>query len=290
MKNFMLREEHTNKDYFIRMEPWYHQASTVSIKAGADAPYAALSMMLGEPMEYKEDAADDNVIFTRFEKSVCLNTREEPIVEIHDFKDLYHLDEGIGSVIFDLDDTLYSEKDYVRSSFRVVERMLPEVNNIFNKLCAALEKGQPPLETVLKDAGMYSDELLLKCREAIRDHKPEISLYEGVKELFFELHTQKRSIGILIDGTPKVQRAKIEALGLDKMADEILITDELAGHGNVMEFRKPNDLPFLIMRKRLEIPCRNMAFVGDDIEKDFIAPKALGMECYWKKNEDGLYE
>ena len=75
-----------------------------------------------------------------------------------------------------------------------------------------------------------------------------------------------------------------------EMADEILITDELAGHGNVMEFRKPNDLPFLIMRKRLEIPCRNMAFVGDDIEKDFIAPKALGMECYWKKNEDGLYE
>ena len=47
---------------FIRMEPWYHQANTVSIKAGADAPYAALSMMLGEPMEYKEDAADDNVI------------------------------------------------------------------------------------------------------------------------------------------------------------------------------------------------------------------------------------
>ena len=35
MTIFMLREEHTDKDYFIRMEPWYHQASTVSIKAGA---------------------------------------------------------------------------------------------------------------------------------------------------------------------------------------------------------------------------------------------------------------
>ena len=44
------------------------------------------------------------------------------------------------------------------------------------------------------------------------------------------------------------------------------------------------------MKKRLDVPCRNMAFVGDDIEKDFIAPRALGMECYWKKNEDGLYE
>lgn len=290
MTVFMLREEHTQEDFFIRMEPWYHQGSTVSIKAGADAPLATLSMMLGEPMDYKADAADDNVIFTRFEKSVCLNTREEPIVEIHDFKDLYHLDEGIGSVLFDLDDTLYSEKDYIRSSFRVVEKLVPQIDHIFNKLCAALEKGQPPLETVLKEADMYSEELLLRCREAIRDHKPEISLYEGVKELFFELHTQKRSIGILIDGTPKVQRAKIEALGLDKMADEILITDELAGHGNVMEFRKPNDLPFLIMRKRLEVPCRNMAFVGDDVEKDFIAPRGLGMECYWKRNEDGLYE
>lgn len=290
MTIFMLREEHTQEDYFIRMEPWYHQGSTVSIKAGADAPLAALSMMLGEPMQYQEDAADDNVIFTKFEKSVCLNTKEEPIREIHDFKDLYHLDEGIGSVLFDLDDTLYSEKDYIRSSFHVIEKMIPQIDNIFNKLCAALEKGQPPLETVLKEADMYSDELLLKCREQIKDHKPDITLYEGVKELFFELHTQKRSIGILIDGTPKVQRAKIEALGLDKMADEILITDELAGHGNVMEFRKPNDLPFLIMRKRLAVPCRNMAFVGDDIEKDFIAPRALGMECYWKKNEDGLYE
>lgn len=290
MTIFMLREQNTNEDYFIRMEPWYHQASTVSVKAGADAPFAALSMMLGEPLTYKEDAADDNVIFTRFEKSVCLNTREEPIVEIHDFKELYHLDDEIGAVIFDLDDTLYSEKDYIRSSFRVVEKMIPQIDHIFNKLCVALEKGQLPLETVLKEAGIYSDELLLRCKEAIRDHKPEITLYEGVRELFFELHKQKRSIAILIDGTPKVQREKIKALGLDKMADEILITDELAGHGNVMEFRKPNDLPFLIMRKRLEVPCRNMAFVGDDKERDFAAPKALGMECYWKKNEDGLYE
>ena len=46
MTVFMLREENTDKDYFIRMEPWYHQASTVSIKAGADAPFAALSLSL----------------------------------------------------------------------------------------------------------------------------------------------------------------------------------------------------------------------------------------------------
>lgn len=93
---------------------------------------------------------------------------------------------------------------------------------------------------------------------------------KGLKSYFLNCITQKRSIGLLIDGTPKVQRAKIEALGLDKMADEILITDELAGHGNVMEFRKPNDLPFLIMKKRLDVPCRNMAFVGDVLRKTLL--------------------
>ena len=35
------------------------------------------------------------------------------------------------------------------------------------KLCAALEKGSATGNGI-KDAGMYSDELLLKCREAIR--------------------------------------------------------------------------------------------------------------------------
>ena len=87
-----------------------------------------------------------------------------------------------------------------------------------------------------------------------------------------------------------MQRAKIKALGLDTMADEYLITDELAGNGDVNEFRRPNDIAFLIMKKRMGIPCRNMAFVGDDRERDFAAPESLGMECYWKKNKDGLYE
>lgn len=73
------------------------------------------------------------------------------------------------------------------------------------------------------------------------------------------------------------------------MVDEIIITDELAGHGNRKEFRRPNDIAYLIMKKRLGIACRNMAFVGDDRELDFVAPGKLGMKCCWLVNEDGLY-
>ena len=97
-------------------------------------------------------------------------------------------------------------------------------------------------------------------------------------------------IGIITDGEPTKQRNKIKALGLDLLVDEIIVTDELAGNGNVKVFRKPNDLAYLIMRRRLDIPLRNMAFVGDNIETDFVAPKKLGMKCYLYENEDRLYE
>ena len=48
----------------------------------------------------------------------------------------------------------------------------------------------------LKDAECIPDELLLKCRrKPSGTGKPEISLYEGVKELFFELHAKAEVSG-----------------------------------------------------------------------------------------------
>lgn len=288
---FMLKQEESGINYYLRMEPWFDKNSVVSIKAGADSPMALFQMMLGNELEFQPEAADDNIIFSRFEQSICLNTGKNLIQEIGTFEELpAKLDDSIEGVLFDLDDTLYSEKEYLRSGFHEIARLLPQIPQCFNKLCAAFEKGQDPIQTVLDEAGMTSKDQYQQCLETIRTHKPQIQLYDGVKELFFELHKQKKSIGIITDGPPEIQKAKIEALGLHTLADEYLITDELAGNGDVKEFRRPNDIAFLIMKKRMGIPCRNMAFIGDDKEKDFSAPEALGMECYWKKNEDGLYE
>ena len=32
-----------------------------------------------------------------------------------------------------------------------------------------------------------------------------------------------------------------------------------------------------------------LVYIGDNVKKDFIAPKQLGMKCIWFKNTDGLY-
>lgn len=284
----LTKQEKTGVNYYIRLEPRFDEAAPVTIRAGADTPRAVIDLLLGNPLSYRENAADNDVVFSRFEQSVCLNKDTGRLYEIQDLKELLHMDNGVDAYLFDLDDTLYSKKEYLRSGYHAVAELLPQVKNAFNKMCVAFEKGQLPVETVLHEEGIYTDELRDKCLNAIRDHKPAIRLYDGVEEVFRELHMQKKVIGIITDGDPKVQNGKIDSLGLRSLVDEILITDELAGNGDVKAFRRPNDLAYLIMKRRLDVPCRNTAWVGDDKNTDFIAPNKLGMHCYWLINEDSL--
>ncbi|MDQ9892435.1 HAD hydrolase-like protein, partial [Acinetobacter baumannii] len=66
---------------------------------------------------------------------------------------------------------------------------------------------------------------------------PEITLYDGVANLILELKNKGIKVGIITDGRVSGQKKKLQALGLDKMVDDIIITDELGG----IQFRKPCD-------------------------------------------------
>ena len=43
------------------------------------------------------------------------------------------------------------------------------------------------------------------------------------------------------------------------------------------------------MQEKFLIPFENMIYVGDNLQKDFIAPESLGMRSAYFKNPDGLY-
>ena len=285
----VIKEKGTGYNYYVGMRPMFSVDSTISIKAGADSPTALLKLMFGAKLDYQQGAADDNVLFSRVETTMQIKQQINKVNKITSFKELGNLGDNIEAVIFDLDDTLYSQKEYYRSGLRVVSEELPHIRNCYNRMCAALERGQLPIETILKEEGMGTKEEIRKYLDIFIEHKPTIELYPGVVECFKELRKRKMYIAVVTDGKPVMQRAKIEALGLEKYLDEIIITDELAGNGNVHEFRKPNDIAYLIMRKRLNIALRNMAFVGEEEELDFIAPQKLGMECYQFVNDDMLF-
>ncbi len=207
------------------------------------------------------------------------------MIEIRNITDvMQHLD-GLKAIIFDMDDTLYSEKEYVKSGYKAVADILPEIDHADAKLWKAFEEKKSAIDSLLLSEGIYSDALKQKCLEVYRYHHPNIHLYDGVAEMLVTLRAQGFAIGIITDGRPEGQRAKIDALDLKRYADHIIVTDELGG----IEYRKPNERAFVLMKEQFCVEYAEMCYIGDNTNKDFIAPYRLGMQSIWFHNRDGLY-
>lgn len=237
------------------------------MKAGARSAEAVLRLLDDEDVEYVTDIADGTV-YSRFDRSVCII-------------------EGKGQikgVIFNLDDTLYSEKEYVRSGYKSVAKYL-ENAEYADRLWDLFEAGKPAIDELLKEIGREFEKA--ECALIFyRFHKPYIHLYDGVNEMLEGLKAKGIKIGIITDGRPEGQHAKIRALNLLPIVDDCIITDELGG----LQFRKPCDIAFRIMTTRWRLNPADVVYVGDNSEKDFQAPQQLGMSSVWFRNVDGLYQ
>jgi putative hydrolase of the HAD superfamily len=195
------------------------------------------------------------------------------------------LKRNMKAMIFDLDDTLYNEKDYVRSGFHAVAELFPQIDEAEKKLWEIFLDGKSAIDTFLINENIYTEDLKSKCLSIYRNHKPGIQLDEKVISILSLLRTKGIMIGIITDGRPEGQRAKIHSLNLEKYVDEIIITDDLGG----IQYRKPNELAYSVMKERLHVSYYEMVYIGDNPAKDFIAPLKLGMGAWFLNNPDGLY-
>lgn len=254
-------------DWYIEINPRFGGGAPLSMKAGARSAEAILRLMDGEKVEYYSDVADD-AVYSRFDQSVCISEGKNSGSQIK-------------GVIFDLDDTLYSEKEYVRSGYKAVSDYLGGGHE--EKLWGFFEEKKPAIDELLSELGREEEKKAVL--NVYRSHKPNIHLYDGVVEMIEGLRDRGIKVGIITDGRPEGQQNKIKALGLEKIVDDIIITDELGG----IQFRKPCDISFRIMQERWRLPSSEMMYVGDNPAKDFQAPQQLGMKAVWFKNEDGLY-
>lgn len=207
------------------------------------------------------------------------------MIEIFEILEVTRHIDGLKAIIFDMDDTLYGEKEYVRSGYEKIAQVIPQVEHAGKKLWKLFEEKKPAIDELLKQEGLESEEVKKACLHAYRYQEPDIHLYPGVEQMLKDLKAQGYLLGIITDGRPEGQRAKIKALGLEALVDQIIVTDEFGG----AEYRKPNPLAFETMSQKLEVEYSQMCYVGDNINKDFIAPQQLGMRSIWFKNPDGLY-
>lgn len=194
------------------------------------------------------------------------------------------IDSRIKAIIFDLDDTLYLEKDYVKSGYKAVADYLGE-ETATEELWSYFTEGKAAIDEYLNKISRQEEKQ--KCLDVYRNHFPDIKLKDEVRSMITDLTKRGKKLGIITDGRVEGQKNKLEALGIYDIIDKeyIIITDELGG----IQFRKPCDIAFRIMATKMRLNYEEMIYIGDNKNKDFAAPNRLGMKAVYFKNKDGLY-
>jgi putative hydrolase of the HAD superfamily len=196
----------------------------------------------------------------------------------------------IRAIVFDLDDTLFEERQYVLSGFKAVDRWVAERfgaagfgetaaflfnlglrNRIFNRALDSLRLS-------------YDEHLIQEMVECYRAHMPDIQLAEDARWVLEHVKDSVK-LGLLSDGYLISQERKIAALGLAGMRfAAIVLTDRLG-----RKYWKPSPRPYWEICSRLSLAPQACLYVGDNASKDFISPNRLGWTTVRIRRPNGLY-
>ncbi|MBF0518180.1 MAG: HAD hydrolase-like protein [Nitrospirae bacterium] len=185
------------------------------------------------------------------------------------------------AALFDLDDTLYPEMDFVKSGFRVVSEYLSrefsyDNDFLYNQMIEIIKsEGRGKVfDSILYEIGKFSSENLLTLIYLYRNHKPDIHPYADVVPVIIKLRDSGVKTAIITDGMASVQQNKVNALGLQSLFDIIIYTDTLG-----TKYWKPSHVPFQVALNLLSLSTSSeCVYVGDNPAKDFIGSEALGIQ------------
>lgn len=182
-------------------------------------------------------------------------------------------------VAFDLDDTIYKERDFVVSGYRAIARQIADADSVFNYDEMVHVMSNAPLnpfdsleEYLLNRSIQKSISHTFDIPWMVatyRNHSPDISADDAVA-VIKELISGSYRIGLITDGRGSTQTNKIKALGLDRLisSDNISISELVGGE-------KYTPVPFERMMK-LNPDITRFVYVGDNPMKDFLWPNRLG--------------
>lgn len=173
-------------------------------------------------------------------------------------------------VVFDLDDTLYKEIDYLKSAYKEIARWLEAeygLAGVYEFMISSYLRQENVFQSVNRTYGLEIS--LEEYLHKYRYHLPTLSLSDDVKGLLTHLAQYKVTMGILTDGRTVTQLNKIKALGLNRyiLWENCVISEQIG-------YSKPSEEGYLFFqRKYVEA---DFCYIGDNVQKDFIAPNKLG--------------
>lgn len=187
-------------------------------------------------------------------------------------------------IVFDLDDTLYPEHQFVRSGFASVDRWLQDEHRIqgfFDAACALFESGVRG--DIFNRALPGYPELIAPMLAHYRAHMPALSLHEDAAWALAYAGS-RHPLGLLSDGYAQTQRNKVAALGIAPLFSALVYTDDEG-----REAWKPSPRPYERMMRMTGMEGHQCTYIADNPNKDFITARKLGWRTIHIRRPDGEY-
>jgi putative hydrolase of the HAD superfamily len=195
----------------------------------------------------------------------------------------------VSALVFDLDDTLFCEQEYVLSGLTAVgqylekEYKLPHFTDVATDLYHQGRRGNLFNLAFEILQFTYSFELIECLITVYRSHTPALSLFSDAA-IVLEQYRKKYKMALLTDGYLIAQRNKVAALNIASYFDYIIYTDEYG-----RQCWKPSPFAYKKVADYFSLSPAQLIYISDNPNKDFIAPNQLGWHSVMVKREKGEY-
>lgn len=189
----------------------------------------------------------------------------------------------MAAILFDLDGTLYDDREYVRAGFQSAAAYLREThgvetfgdmvweysvernfNTVFDRIIAAYDLPETELDDLIT---------------AYHDCDPDLQPYPDAEAVLTELLDEYRTA--VITGGKHGER-KLRWLGLEDTFDSVYVTPD-------HKTSKRESTPFEVVLDELDTSPERALFVGDNPEIDFYWPNRLGMTTVWVRRRPTIF-
>jgi putative hydrolase of the HAD superfamily len=195
------------------------------------------------------------------------------------------------AVIFDLDDTLYPESQFVLGGLRSVaswalKRFGVREEATFLEFKTLYLRGirGTIFDEWLNAKALYNKGIVLDMVRIYREHRPNISPFPETLTSLSYLK-KKCKLGMVTDGYLSVQKSKFKALNIGSFFNAVIFSDQWG-----RQYWKPHPKPFIELLKLIDIKPDKCLYVGDNPLKDFLPPNKLGMQTARIIRPGGEYE
>ena len=195
---------------------------------------------------------------------------------------------NLRAVVFDLDDTLYAESEFVESGFRSVANWAAlkwdlKEQAVFDEFVDLQLSSHGRVFNAWLSVRSLEESHAAEMVTVYRNHPPEIHPFPEVRSTIQTLRKKYR-IGLVSDGFLATQKNKFQALELADLFDAVVFSDTFG-----RAHWKPDRKPFITVLEELQVAANNAIYIADNPTKDFLGARRAGMKSIRYRNACGVY-